>query len=102
MKNPDYFLTRLFSLARRAPAAEVSPVAFGLETAVLAHWREAAGHRRENGTLLRGLRWAALLACAAASMAAVVENDELIAFRDRFDPATRLADSAIAMSYGYE
>jgi hypothetical protein len=52
--------------------------------------------------LLRGLRWAALLACAVALLVGALAGDELAAFNDRFDPETRVADSAIVAGYGYE
>ena len=100
--DADRLLTRLFSLSRRASAPEVPEVPFGLETAVLAHWREASARRAESAGLLRGLRWAALTACAVALLAVAVETDELMAFSDRFDPETRVADWAIAAGYGYE
>ena len=100
--KPDQLLQRIFSLSRRAPVAEVPDMPFGLETAVLAHWREASAQGAENGGLLRGLRWAALLACAVALLAGVLGIDELKAFSNRFDPATRVADSAIIVAYGYE
>ena len=56
----------------------------------------------ENGGLLRGLRWAAIVACAAALLAGLVQNDELSAFSNRFDPEARVADSAISAGFGYE
>jgi hypothetical protein len=101
--KPDHLLQRILWLARRAPTAEIPEMAFGLETAVLAHWREVSGENdAPNGTLLRGLRWAALLACAIALLAGVLEIGEVGVFADRFDPATRVADSAITIAYDYE
>ena len=99
----DSLLTLLFAIARREPARP-SPgeVPFGLETVVLAHWRAAGAQRSENGSFLRGLRWAALIACAAALLAGALENDQLAAFNNRFDPEMRVPDSAIAAGYGYE
>ena len=100
--NTDRLLDRIYRLARRSPdQADVEP-AFGLETAVLAHWREATGSRSPNGGLLSGLRWAALAACAIALLTAALKSDELKAFQNRSDPVGRVADSAIVVSYGYE
>jgi hypothetical protein len=99
MKEPDHFLSQLFSLARQAPAREATEIPFGMETAVLAHWRSTS---RQNGGLLRGLRWAALIACVAALLAGALDNDQFTAFQSRFDPEARVADSAIAAGYGYE
>jgi len=100
--NADRLLDRIIRLARRAPVLPTPDPAYGLETAVLAHWREAAAHRSANGTLLRGLRWAALAAFAVALLTAALKSDELAAFNHRSDPVTRVADSAIAAGYGYE
>lgn len=101
MKNPDSFFDRIFALARRAPLPNGSEIPFGLETAIVAQWRAGAA-LSANGNLLRGLRWAALLAVAIALLAGAVEHDQLSAFRNRFDPETRIADSAIVAGYGYE
>lgn len=101
MKNPDPFIDRIFTLARRASGAETTDVPFGLETAVVAHWR-ARGGRPTQVNLLGGLRWAALLACAIALLAGALENDQLAAFSSRFDPEARVADSAIVAGYDYE
>ena len=101
MKYPDPFIDRIFTLARRASAAETTDIPFGLETAVVAHWRGRAV-RSAQGNLLGGLRWAALLACAIALLAGALENDQLTAFRNRFDPEARVADSAIVAGYDYE
>jgi hypothetical protein len=100
--NPNQLLNRIFSLSRRVPDSRPNDMPFGLETAVLAHWRTAAAPDSANAGLLRGLRWAALVACAVAVLTAVLESDQLAAFRNRSDPATRVADSALSASYGYE
>ena len=100
--NINQFIDRLFTLARRAPALEDSAAPFGLETAVLAHWREARALRFGDANVLRGLRWAALLACAVALLAVALERDELAAFKNRNDPETSLADSAIITGFGNE
>lgn len=98
--NTAHFLQRIFALARRTPDRSEIDLPFGLETAVLAQWKAAVQHRVANGGLLRVLRWGALVACAVAVIVAV-ESDELIAFKNRFDPEARVADSAVA-SYDYE
>jgi hypothetical protein len=100
--NPTQLLHRIFSLSRHAPEAPLSAMPYGLETVVLAHWREAIARRSMNLGLLRGLRWAALTACAVALLAGVLKSDELAAFSNRYDPETRLADSAIVAGYDYE
>jgi hypothetical protein len=100
--NTERLLDRIFRLARRVPASATVEPAYGLETAVLAHWREAAARRSTNGGLLRGLRWAALASCAIALLTAALKSDELTAFNHRSDPVARVADSAIVVAYGYE
>jgi hypothetical protein len=101
MKIPEHFLDRIFTLARRDEAPDESEIPFGLETAVVARWR-ARSERRANGNVLSGLRWAALLAVAIALLAGAVENDQFAAFRNRFDPEARVADSAIVAGFDYE
>lgn len=100
--DTEQFLNRIFSLSRRTPNRELIEMPFGLETAVLAHWRAAVSQRAASSGLLRGLRWAALLACAVALLVGALASDELAAFNDRFDPETQVADSAIVAGYGYE
>ena len=100
--NTERLLDRIIRLARRVPACPTPGPPYGLETAVLAHWREAFGHRSTNAGLLRGLRWAALAACAVALLTAAFKSDELAAFNQRFDPVARVADSAIVAGYDYE
>lgn len=100
--NSNELLQRLFDLARHAPEAGTSEVPYGLETAVLAHWREAIVERSEGGGLLCSFRWAALTACGIAVLAAFLGSAELTAFSQRNDAESRLADSAIAAGYDYE
>ncbi|MGI8889436.1 MAG: hypothetical protein ACR2G0_01450 [Chthoniobacterales bacterium] len=97
----DLLLERIFRLARRVPAG-TTEIPFGLETAVLAHWREARAKGSINSGLLRGLRWAALTACGVALLVGALESEELSAFNNRNDPEARLADSAIVAGYDYE
>ena len=101
--DTNQLLARLFLLSRRAPAPAPNEMPYGLETVVLAHWREASSARRVGSPgLLRGLRWAALAACAVAALAATLEREEFAAFQNRFDPETRVAESAIVYGYDYE
>ena len=100
--NTERLLDRIFRLARRAPIPVVPEPAYGLETAVLAHWREAVTRRSTHGGLLRGLRWATLAAIAIALLTAALKSDEIAAFSRRSDPVARVADSAIATGFGYE
>lgn len=100
--NINQFVDRLFSLARRAPALEKTAPPFGLEMAVLAHWREARAQRASDSGILRGLRWAALVACSVAFLASALSRDELTAFSNGYDPEKNLADSAISTAFGNE
>lgn len=100
--DTEQFLNRIIRLARCAPAPPTPAPAYGLETAVLANWREAAAYRSANGTLLRGLGWATVAAFAVALLTAALKSDELAAFNHRSDPVIQVADSAIAAGYGYE
>lgn len=100
--NTERFLDRIFCLARRAPIRVTPEPAYGLETAVLAHWRETVAQHSTNGGLLRGLRWATLAAFAIALLTAALKSDELAAFSHRSDPVARVVDSAIVVGFRYE
>jgi hypothetical protein len=66
--NPlDDQLNRLFRAAQNAPSPEIAPPPFGLETRVLAAWREAARAPAafwDMGVLTRGLVLATLVTVA--------------------------------------
>lgn len=100
--NAEEFLQRLFCLVRRLPPEEIPDPPYGWETRILANWRETVARRKVAVGLLRGLRWAALTACAVAVLAGAMATDELAAFRNRNDPEARIADSALVAGYGYE
>lgn len=100
--NSNELLQRLFNLARRAPETRPPEMSYGLETAVLAHWRETIAERSESVGLLRSFRWAALTACGIAIVAVFLGSEELAAFSQRNDAESRLADSAIAAGYDDE
>jgi len=100
--NSDQLLQRIFSLARKSPPARGSDLPLGLETAVLAHWREARAHGQSNSGLLRGLRWAAIMSCTIALRAGLLQRDQLAALSQRDEPEVRLANSAVAVGYDYE
>ncbi|MBA3960607.1 MAG: hypothetical protein H0X40_01730 [Chthoniobacterales bacterium] len=102
MKSTEEFLSRVFTLARRVRPPLPGELPYGLETAVLAHWRAAAGERSGQGSIVRGLRWAALFACLLAFLAGLLGNDQVSAFRNRFDPESSVADSAVVSGYDYE
>lgn len=98
--NRDQFLHRIYALARRAPSRENAEIPFGMETAVLAHWRFATTRTRTG--LLRGLRWATLAACIITALVGALQNDEVSAFRKSFDPTARVAESALVSGLDYE
>jgi len=100
--NAETLLQRLFSVVRRLPSEEIPEAPYGWETRILAHWRESIARRKAAAGLLRGLRWAALMACVIALLAGTMASDELAAFRSRNDPEARIADSALVAGYGYE
>ncbi len=100
--NSEKLLERNFSFARRSPSRPEPEMPLGLETAVLAHWREARTQESSNRRLLRGLRWAAILSCAVAFLAAVLQKDQLAALSQRDEPEVRLANSAVAVGFDYE
>lgn len=100
MKNTDHILSRIFALARRSDPVP-SQLPFGLETAVLAHWRASSPESTHAGAM-DALRWAAGLACAIALISAGWQRDELARLTHRFDPQTQIADSALMTGFLYE
>jgi len=100
--NTNELLARIFSLSRSVPTPSPNEMPFGLETTVLAHWHAASALKEGSAGFLRGMRWAALTACAVALFAATLKKDELAAFQNRFDPETRVADSALSVGFDYE
>jgi len=100
--NSDRLLQRIFSLARHSPSAPESEMPLGLETAVLAHWREARAERPANSGLLPAMRWAAILSCAIALLAGLLQRDQLATLSQRDEPEVRLANSAVAVGFDYE
>jgi hypothetical protein len=73
---------------------------FGMETAVLAHWRASLQSRTGNGGLLRRLRWAALLACTIAISSAALSHEELAEVSHLFAAETHIGDSALLAGSG--
>ncbi len=100
MKTHDEILQRILSLGRLAAAPVEESMPFGLETMVMAHWRDARQLRLTNPGLLRRLRWAALAACAVAIFAAVWSAEEVAELSHLFAPETHVVDSAMLTAYG--
>jgi hypothetical protein len=48
------------------------------------------------------LRWAAIMSCAIALLAGLLQRDQLAALSQRDEPEVRLANSAVAVGYDYE
>jgi len=100
MKNTDHILSRLFALSRR-DRDPLPPLPYGLETAVLAHWR-AASRESTNAGAMPALRWAAGLACAIALISAGWQRDQLAVLSEGSDLQAEIADSALTSGFLYE
>lgn len=98
MDQLDRTLTRVFVMARRTSEPDPAELPFGLETAVLAHWEDFRSPQVVPNILLK-LRWAAILACAAALIGIAWERDELLQLSIRLDNETRIADSALLAGF---
>lgn len=101
MKNTDDLLRRIFSLSRRSRDPVPSPLPFGLDTVVLAHWRSSS-RESTNAGAMHALRWAACLSCGIALLSAGWQRDEIARLTHRFDPQTGIADSALTAGFLYE
>lgn len=101
MNDPDHFLARIFALNRRPPDPTPADLPFGLETAILSHWRSAS-EAGANRAMLPAMRWAAALAFAVVIGVAAFQHDQLAQLTHGRDLETRIADSAVAAAIGYE
>jgi hypothetical protein len=95
MKAIEQLLDHSFALARRAGDPVPSELPFGLETAVLAQWRSSRGSSKVDIGMLAVFRWAAILACVIAVAGAAWKCEEIAQISQRFDPETRIVDSAL-------
>jgi hypothetical protein len=98
MKNVEQLLRQTFVLARRDPAPLPSELPFGMETAVLAEWRSSRSKIDINSSPV--FRWAAIVTCAVALLGGAWKRDELAQISRRFDPETRIVDSAFLTGLG--
>jgi hypothetical protein len=95
MKETEQLLDQAFALARRARDPVPSEVPFGMETAVLAHWRNLLASSKIDAGMLRVFRWGAILACAVAVAGGAWKLEEIAQISQRLDPETRIVDSAL-------
>jgi hypothetical protein len=95
MKRPDQLLDHAFTLARRARDPVPSELPFGMETAILAEWRDTCVSSKTDVGTLRVFRWAAILACVVAIAGGAWKSDEIAQISQRLDPETRIINSAL-------
>ena len=95
MKGTEQLLDHAFSLARRARAPVPSELPFGMETAILAQWRDTRVSSKTDVGTLRVFRWAAILACVVAVAGGAWKSDEIAQISQRLDPETRIINSAL-------
>jgi hypothetical protein len=95
MKGPDQLLNQAFALARRAPDPLPSELPFGMETAILAHWRNSRPPSKIDVGMLRVFRWGAILACVLAAAGGAWKSEDITQISQRLDPETRIVDSAL-------
>jgi hypothetical protein len=95
MKGTEQMLDRAFALARRARDPVPSELPFGMETAVLAHWRNSCASSKIDIGMLRVFRWVAIVACVVAVAGGVWKSEDIAQISQRLDPETRIVDSAL-------
>ena len=86
MKGTEQLLDHAFTLARRARDPVSSGLPFGMETAVLAHWRNSCASSKIDTGMLRVFRWAAILACVVAVASGVWKSEDIAQISQRLDP----------------
>jgi hypothetical protein len=95
MKRTDQLLDHAFTLARRARDPVPSELPFGMETAILAHWKDTWVTSKIDIGTLRVFRWAAILACVVAVAGGAWKSDEIAQLSQRLDPETRIINAAL-------
>jgi hypothetical protein len=95
MKGTERLLDHAFSLARLARDPVPSELPFGMETAILAHWRDSHASSNTDIGMLRVFRRAAILACLVAVASGIWESGDIVQISHRLDPETKIVDSAL-------
>jgi hypothetical protein len=95
MKGTEQLLNDAFALARRARDPIPSELPFGMETAVLVHWRSSRASATSDVGMLRVFRWAAILACVVAVAGGAWKREDIAQISQRLDPETRIVNSAL-------
>jgi hypothetical protein len=94
MKQSEQLLSRVFMLARRHRKPVPSEPPFGVETAILTQWRISRTPSKESGGMLPVFRWVAIMGCLFALLSGIWKRDDIAQFSRRFDPETRVVNSA--------
>jgi hypothetical protein len=95
MKGTEQLLDQAFALARRARDPVPSELPFGMETAVLAHWRSLLASSKIDAGILRVFRWGALLSCVVAVAGGAWKSEDIAQISQRLDPESRIVNSAL-------
>jgi hypothetical protein len=95
MKGTEQLLNRAFALARRARDPVPSELPFGMETAVLAQWRNSRASSKIDIGMVRVFRWAAILACVVAVAGGAWKREDIAQIWQRVDLETRIVNSAL-------
>jgi hypothetical protein len=95
MKGTEQLLDQAFTLARRARAPVPSELPFGMETAILAQWRNSCASSTIDIGMLRVFRWAAILACVVAVAGGIWKSEDIAQISQRVEPETKIVDSAL-------
>ena len=95
MKGTEQLLDHAFALARRAHDPVPSEPPFGMETAILAQWRNSYASSNSDFYMVRLFRWAAILACVVAVAGGVWKSRDIAQISQRLDPETKIVDSAL-------
>src|SRR2546425_7693009 len=95
MKATEQLLDHAFVLARRARDPVPSELPFGMETAVLAHWRDSRVSSKIDIGMLRVFRRVAIVACVVAVAGGVWKSEDIAQIWQRLDSETKIVNSAL-------
>ena len=97
MKDAHRILNKTFLLARcGGTEVQQRELPFGLQTAVLAHWRNSRLHVANGSRMLPALRWAAIIAVFLAIASGAWKWDILMSIAACSEPEVTLINSAFA------
>ncbi|HEY4281432.1 MAG TPA: hypothetical protein VGM62_00095 [Chthoniobacterales bacterium] len=94
MKDSERLLDKALTLAQGRPDPIPAELPFGMETAILAQWRNARAAKFTG--MIPIFRWAAMIAIVLAMLSGAWNRDVFVQIADRFNPETSIVNSTFS------